>query len=197
MNLAFLGDALDHWKGALFKSLSDTAALRDLRVDLMASDGDAWRAEDRAIFANLIGVQTGQLISHSVGLDERERYFGEIDHTGDLFLDPDTGVATGRVSKPERYIFPSEVNQLLDASPARILVVYQHVRAQKVRIRVDSVLDGLGEASGRFFWVVYESGTVAMLFLSRTKNRSDAVSAHFHAMLGAHGKKRIREGAAT
>jgi len=38
MNLRYLGDALDHWKGSLFESLQQANILHDFAVDAMASD---------------------------------------------------------------------------------------------------------------------------------------------------------------
>lgn len=46
-------------------------------------------------------------------LTSRNRYFAEIQHQGDLFLDPDTGIATGRVAHPEHYVRPREIWSLL------------------------------------------------------------------------------------
>jgi hypothetical protein len=192
LNLQFLGDALDHWKGSLFESLRMAEALRDFAVDPMASDLDSWRQEDFKLFARLLRITPAQIIRHRVTLEERVKYFGEISHRGDLFLDPDTGVATGPVKKALRYVNPSEIGQLLNGSPNRLLIVYQHVRGQPVASRVDEVLDTLRHEIGGFSWCSYESGTVAMLFLARLPMRTAAIAEHFEALLGRHAAGRIR-----
>jgi hypothetical protein len=38
LNLIYLGDALDHWKGSLFESLQQEKAVQGLAVDPMTSD---------------------------------------------------------------------------------------------------------------------------------------------------------------
>jgi len=136
LNLNFLGDALDHWKGSLFESLQEAQVLQDFAVDPMASDLGSWNSEDFLILARLLRITPAQIIRHQVSLRERARYFGEISHRGDLFLDPDTGVATRRVKDHCRYVNPPEIGVLLDASPDRLLAVYQHVRAQRVSERI-------------------------------------------------------------
>lgn len=163
MNLAFLGDALDHWKGSLFETLQQSNVLRNLAVDAMASDWSAWQPEDVLLYARLLGIDKSQLIKHNVPLASRKRYFDEIEHTGDLFLDPDTGIATWKVKNISRYIRPSEIGLLLGDSD-RLLAIYQHVRAQAVSRRVDAVCRALNGAIDGCNWSSYESGTVAMIF---------------------------------
>ena len=50
MNLDFLGDALDHWKGSLFQSLCAAQVLRDFTVDPMATDQESWKEADFDVF---------------------------------------------------------------------------------------------------------------------------------------------------
>lgn len=190
MNLDFLGDALDHWKGSLFESLQEAHALRDFGVDPMASD--SWRQEDFRLYARLLRIGRSQIIRHHATLEDRAEYFSQISHQGDLFLDPDTGVATGRVKHPQRYVKPSEIGQLLDCSTDRLLVVYQHVRGRQVAGRVKDVMQTLERVIGNFHACSYESGTVAMLFLSRAPERTERVEKHFVALLGRHAADRIQ-----
>ena len=197
MNLRFLGDALDHWKGSLIGSLQDAGILRSLFLDPMASDATSWRPEDVEVYARLLRVDRSQIVEHRVNLNERDAYFHEIPSTDDLFLDPDTGIATGAVREPTRYVTPPEVWRLFQVSENRLLLVYQHVRAQKVSDRVDKVLAALWHHSGgQCGWCSYESAGVAMLFLARQPERTAALVAHFHQLLGRHGKGRIRDGGA-
>ncbi len=195
VNLAFLGDAFDHWKGSLFESLHGAGIIRGFSVDPMTTDSGQWEQEDVALYARLLRIQRSQLIQHTVSLaDDREVYFAEIRHSGDLFLDPDTGVATSAVRKPERYVTPAEIGQLLNAQSGRLVIVYQHVRAQHVAARVDSVLNTIGKEVGAISWSSYESGTVAILFVSRESGRTTEVAGHFRSLLGRHANNRIREG---
>lgn len=190
MNLQFLGDALDHWKGSLFESLQKAQLLRDFAADPMVSDFDSWQEEDFKLLARLLRVMPNQIIRHLIRLQNRAKYFAEISHRGDLFLDPDTGVATGRVKKA--HVSPAEIVQLLDNSPERLLVIYQHVRAKSVAQRIDEVMNSLKHAIGEFSACSYESGTVAMLFLARKPARIAEVVGHFQTFLGCHAAGRIR-----
>lgn len=188
----YLGDALDHWKGSIFAELQTTDILRDFAVDPMVGDAASWKATDWSLLSKLLKVQQQQILSHGLTLDDdRCAYFKEVTHTGDLFLDPDTGIATGRVKNPTQYLFPAEIFQLLDAHEPRLLVVYQHIRAQKTRTRLEKIISVLRHHSSEFACCSYESSTVAMLFLSRDVQRVKHVSEYFQKMLGRHSANRI------
>jgi hypothetical protein len=189
VNLAFLGDALDPWKGSLFESLQQSSVLRDFAVDPMASDWSAWRPEDVLLFTRLLRIDKSQLIPHNVCLASRQQYFGEIEHTGDLFLDPDTGIATGKGNI--KHVRPAEIALLLRDSD-RLLAVYQHGARGKTSHRVDEVCRVLNGAIADCKWSSYESGTVAMVFLSRSHERVAKVTAHFRHLLGRHAAGRIQ-----
>lgn len=194
MNLTYLGDALDHWKGSLFEFLESAGFLRGFSVDPMASDGANWRANDFKLFARLLRVTDVQILRHEFPLTERRRYFAEITHRGDLFLDPDTGIDTGGGSPISKYIKPQELAALLENSGGRVVAVYQHVRAQKTSARIDGCLRALADVADGVGWCSYESGTVAMVFLSRDATRTNAIADGFGQFLGKHAKGRIRAG---
>lgn len=192
MNLKYIGDALDHWKGSIIESLSKAKVLRNFAVDPMASDLRLWAPHDHEVFAKLLRIKKSQIIQHISTLDDRTQYFGEISHTGDLFLDPDTGVATGRVSDRRSYVFPSEIEGLLSMQSDRVLSIYQHVRAKRVTDRLDEVIATLTNECGGFEWCTYESGTVGMLFVSRESARATGIAKQFQRTLGRHAAGRIR-----
>ena len=192
MNRTFLGDALDHWKGSLFESLRKSKLLKDFAVDPMASDWSDWQPRDKSAFAHLLRIDESQLISPEVGLlGRRKQHFDEIEHKGDLFLDPDTGIATGNVKNMNQYVRSEEIEMLL-RDFSRLLAVYQHVSRQQVRDRVDAVCSKLNKDIDGVYWSSYESATVAMLFLSRSHQRVDEVAEHFKGVLGQHAGARIR-----
>lgn len=194
MNLAYLGDALDHWKGSLFEFLVGERLLRDFAVDPMATDGDQWTPDDFALFARLLRIGEPQILRHKSSLAARSRYFAEIEHRGDLFLDPDTGIDTGGGSPVEKYLKPRELAALLESPKTRVVAVYQHVRAQKTRVRVDACLRVLIDVVGGAGWCSYESGTVAMLFLSHDAARTITIAEAFGRLLGRHAEGRVRRG---
>lgn len=192
MNLRYLGDALDHWKGSLLHFLSSEQLLSRLAVDPMATDGDMWTASDYGLFARLLRVQDSQILRHRTRVSDREHYFAEIDHNGDLFLDPDTGIDTGRASPAANYIRPAELARLLVAEESRVISVYQHIRGRQCTARVDACISALAVECDRFGWCSYESATVAMLFMSRNAGRTAAIANGFGGLLGRHVKLRVR-----
>lgn len=192
MNLRYLGDALDHWKGSLFESLQRAALLHHLAVDAMATDPEHWRLADFSLLAQLLRVQRRQIIDHRQTLaDDRTGYFSEIEHEYDLFLDPDTGVATGKVRDKSQYLLPGEIHDLLSRQPDRVVAVYQHAsRRKKIRDRLQEVVSALEQSGQPFSCCSYESGTVAMLFLSRNPERVNRIHQHFGDLLGEHARRR-------
>src|SRR5579872_798805 len=106
MNLDYLGDALDHWKGSLFEYLRAKNLLRDFVVDPMATDRERWHEADFSLFARLLRIGPDQIIRHEASLLARAQYFAEIAPGGDIFLDPDTGIATSGSSEAAKYVRP-------------------------------------------------------------------------------------------
>jgi hypothetical protein len=105
----------------------------------------------------------------------RRRYFLNIPRTGDLFLDPDTGITTGD-STHENYLRPRELFELMETEKDRLVTVYQHsAHGSKMRERVKSVLAKLAEQKKPFACSSYESNTVALLFFSMTAERTQSV----------------------
>jgi hypothetical protein len=180
----------------LLEYLREMGALRNFAVDPMASDLTSWTPDDYGVFVRLMRISRKELIEHHSSLVNRTAYFEEISHPGDLFLDPDTGIATGRVNDRRCYVFPQEIGRLLDAPTGRLLAIYQHVRAKRVTDRLNEVLGTLERLIGSFSWCSYESGNVAMLFLSRDPARSQRVADCFKTVLGRHAAARIRSSTA-
>ncbi len=190
MNLKFLGDALDHWKGSTFEALRRSHLLHDFRVDAMASDSEKWKDPDNRLYAKLLRIDQHQLIVHKCTLsDNRNKYFKEIPGDGDLFLDPDTGFKTGPVKSPQQYLAPAEFLDLLKRD--RIVAAYQHVRAKNTRDRVEKVIQVLHYEHSGFTCTSYESGTVALLFFGLHHTRIEAIRNFFQVLLGKHADKRV------
>jgi len=94
MNVTFLGDALDFWKGCLFSRLRAEQLLRNLVVEPLLTDFQDWHPNEFALYAELLAVDI-QVIHHEDQhqlATDRVAYLAEIeDIDGDVFLDPDTG----------------------------------------------------------------------------------------------------------
>jgi hypothetical protein len=194
MNLDYLGDALDHWKGSLFEYLQGESLLRDFAVDPMATDREPWNEADFSLFARLLRIGRHQVIPHEVSLLARARYFAEIVHCGDVFLDPDTGIATSSSSQAAKYVRPKELATLLAFSRGRVVAVYQHIRAQKACVRVDRCLAAIAKEIDAAGWCSYESPTVVMLFLCDADTRTREIARALKDLLGRHAERRVRSG---
>ena len=125
MNSKYLGDALDHWKGSLISALSQKKLIRNIVVEPMITDATAWLREDLNTYKRLLNLDSTRSICHgnSTFLGKRDKYFTKLLKVGDVFLDPDTGIATGDASKV--HIKISELGKLIIDSD-RVLMVYQH-----------------------------------------------------------------------
>jgi hypothetical protein len=97
------------------------------------------------------------------------------------------------VAHPEKYVRPRDICSILLGGSNRLVVVYQHVRARKVAARIDEVLVSVA-GTALLPWCSYESGTVAMLFLSRAEHRTHDIASALGERLGRHAAKRIRYG---
>jgi len=198
MNLDYLGDALDHWKGSLFAYLQSEGALRNFAVDAMATDLVPWNEGAFRVFARLLRINGDQIIQHEESLlRARDRYLSEITHGGDIFLDPDTGIATGgrkQIKQIEKYVRPTDLAMLLRSNSGRVVAVYQHVRAQKTCKRVDACRAAIENEIDAFGWCSYESATVAILFLCDNDARTHEIENAFKKLLGSHAKRRVRSG---
>jgi hypothetical protein len=160
----------------------------------MVTDSDNWDEADWKLFARLLRIERTQIVSHSCNItNDRKRYFAELKHPADLFLDPDTGIATGKMTGKSRaqYVMPEELLALVSAAAGRVVVVYQHIRARKTRHRLNDILTLLKDQNLPFSCCSYESGTVAMLFFSNERVRVSAVYEEFNDFLGARAACRI------
>ena len=68
MNLLYLGDALDHWKGSLLERLQHAKLLTGLAADAMASDAQDWTPPDWQLFSTLLRLTPSQILTHSAQL---------------------------------------------------------------------------------------------------------------------------------
>lgn len=193
MRLQFLGDALDHWKGSLFQRLCGEGLLKNLHVEPMITDSRIWTLEELCAYTVLLNIKDRNFILHSdtTFTGNRLDYFNSIQHQGDLFLDPDTGIATGNPNR--RHITIQEIELLLNKNPNRVLVIYQHTR-QGITMsqRVDEVIKSLLREINDISCTSYESALVAMIFVSKRKERIKSINRYLHGLLCHAVKNRVR-----
>jgi hypothetical protein len=190
MNLQFLGDAFDYWKGSVFLRLQKEGVLNNFAVDPMLTDPGDWHTDDFRLYGNLLQIRSKQILHHKTELQgDRDKYWAEIMHTGDLFVDPDTGITSRDAGHAEKYIRIKEVRHLLDEKSSRILCIYQHIRAKKTRDRVRELTAAFTEF--KIYCCSYETPSVAMLFVSRKQSQIRHVNTYFNSYLGHHSDIRV------
>ncbi|MGD0827224.1 MAG: hypothetical protein ABSA09_03970 [Desulfobaccales bacterium] len=194
MKLEFLGDALDHWKGSVFEGLQSSNVLNGFRVDAMISDIGNWAPEHLSLYAKLLRVKSHKIVEHKGTLDRnRKEYFDEIPRSGDLFLDPDTGImpcSGGDI----RHLKHEELFSLMNYEGKRVVAVYQHgSHTMSLKSRVEDVLNMLRSVHPNCYCASYYSSScnVTLLFFSFQRNHIESVNRYFHKLLGSHGDKRI------
>jgi hypothetical protein len=116
MNLHYLGDAHDHWKGALFEHLQCEGALQDLMIDRMATDPEEWTEADFRLYARLLRVEPRQIIRDERALASRKNYFGS-------------------GSPIARYVKRKELSELLGPAGGRVIAVYRQSTCPKFTLR--------------------------------------------------------------
>ena len=179
MNREFLGDAQDWWKGGLLRLLTQRGLLANLQVDPRLTDPAAWRSADWALYSDLLGLPTADV-----------RGTGEGTAGHDLFLDPDTGVRTGRVAEEAKYVTPEQVISLLATEPQRVVAIYQYVRRPPVRSRMEQVVAAFRARADDLCYCSSESRSgVAMLFVSKACDRILAI----HSLFVGFYRRKARE----
>src|ERR1043165_927530 len=119
MNVKYLGDALDHWKGALFAHLVEHHRLSNLVAYPMATDWEAWTDDDYRLYARLLRIAPHAVSRSTLQLTSRSRDFVSADRSSDVFLDPNTGIATAGVRNREDYALVEDVCGLLASGDDR------------------------------------------------------------------------------
>jgi len=192
MKLEFLGDALDHFKGSVFEALQSSNILENFLVDGMISDIDNWAPEHLSLYANLLRVKRHQIVEHKAHLDiNRKSYFDEIPQSGDLFLDPDTGIKTSPVNEVQKYLKKEELLSLMKSQKQRVVAVYQHKSRKDLKLRVDDILKYLRLGEPDCNCLSYLAGNVALLFFCFQPERIEAIRGHFHKFLGSRSDNRV------
>ncbi len=218
MKRKYLGDSLDHVKRTVIAGCEEAGAA-GVHVLPMVTDDPTWPPDDPAwdSYAWLLGLDRKFL--RNVGLpfafvrdrslkpkeqkarwiSVREAYFaaaGGFD--GDLFLDPDTGLAFGGVEaaylkgrpkpKDPAYVHRHELEKLT-AGTDRLVVLYQHKHLGDPEGYLDKAKERLGEKGLESFgyWLTH----ISIMFISRSAARLKPVRSYFERRL-AGGKHRIR-----
>ncbi|MBW2647795.1 MAG: hypothetical protein JRE23_16815 [Deltaproteobacteria bacterium] len=170
MNSKFLGDALDHWKGSLISILSSKSLIRNIVVEPMITDVRPWSTDDLETYGRLLRLESKSQICHGQSMfsGRRDEYFDGVPYDGDVFLDPDTGIAIGNGGR--KHVKVHELGNLL-AKSDRVLIVYQHSARGSFHERLLKILDEVSHHIHGVYCTIYECGRVAAFFVSRDGTR--------------------------
>jgi hypothetical protein len=183
MRRIWLGDALDFWKGTFLDVLrSSLHPPRSVRVLPMFNDA-GWTAKEIDSYASILGVPPAALLSTArLTKPTRKSYFSAwVQLDDDVFVDPDTGVATAR---PElSHVTPSEVFAMLSAD--NVVAVYQHRPRGDGAEWLARYVQLLSDTATGAATIGYESAQVGMLFVTKSPERKAAVRLSLALRLGA------------
>ena len=189
MKKQFLGDVFDHWKGCLIELLLQERLILDLAIEPMITDVNPWSEGDLKTYKKLLKVSSNTLICHHNQIFEgpRRDYFNRIQHSGDIFFDPDTGIATG--SAKRKHIKITEIDDLLNSN--RLFLVYQHSAHGSFHIRLQLIGNQLKKSIQNVCLCVYECGQVAMFFISLDEERLSKIQESLRTFLSGTAASRI------
>jgi len=188
MNLAHLGDALDHWKGSLIELIGG----KDMRVVPMFTDDNPWAEQQIEVYARLLHLNPGDVLKKDLRFcaSTRHDYFHDLGEH-DLFLDPDTGVAPDDNGATEKHVLASEIAGLVAVAPSRLLLIYQHASRDKEGLpkKLKSLHSTKGLNTCDIF--AYDSGAVSVVVISQNRERAQGALARLQCWLGPIAATRI------
>lgn len=187
MNLKHLGDAFDHWKGSVLKLIPS----QNLQIVPMFTDRRKWSQRHRIAYANLLQRKQEDIWrpTKQFSNETRGHYFDNMGDS-DLFLDPDTGIASGKRAK-DSHLRVSEISSLLKKSKRRVLFIYQHSSRKKDWLtRKLETLRSTTDLKGSSMFA-YDSGPVSMIIISMSKTRVGEARRRLRHSLGPISRSRI------
>ncbi len=189
MNSENLGDAFDHWKGALIQRLEAQILLRDIAAVPMITDKTVWNSQKVMTYSQLLNLKSSESVKQADKVfrgnkKERVAYFASVSHRGDLFLDPDIGVSISPSTEDRKHITICEIKKLLDNNRNdRVILVYQHRGREQFSNRLEQIITALKQKNRKLSSVTYECGFVAMLFFSYNETRIRDIKNYFKKIL--------------
>jgi len=190
VNSQFLGDALDHWKGSIISLLLSKQLTQNIVAEPMITDLQPWQREDIDTYGRLVSRELLCPICHggSTFSGRREDYFNEIPQYGDVFLDPDIGIALGKATR--KHVKITEIKKLLGQSN-RVVMVYQHSGHEDFHQRLLTIKNKISGAIPNVHCIVYQCGQVAMFFISSSDSRIAEIKNALQELLRGTARRRI------
>ena len=180
MNLKYLGDAMDFWKGGVIYRIKKWGF--NLKVlPCFTNAPPMWKPPSAYLnlYCKILNISVPDILNPSSQFPTSPRadYFNNLP-TDDLFIDPDTGIHIG--SKPQKtHISTSDLNTLLKIKEERLLFVYQHSsRSKKYLNKTVKAVSKSKDLPGVNAFGYY-AGSVSLVVLSKDKNRLNKIKTLF------------------
>ena len=156
----------------------------------MITDELPWSENDIETYGRLLRLESSNQICHSQSTfsGKRNEYFALLPDTTDLFLDPDTGIATA--SARRKHVKTSELGRLL-ANSDRVLMVYQHSARGSFQDRLGEITDTVFRHIENVYCGTYACGQVAVFFLSLNRVRIEEICKALKEHLRGTAESRI------
>ena len=197
MNSKHLGDAFDHWKGAIIQR-TERVFGEKIAVIPMVTDDKPWDNKMKEAYSQLINVDRELILDwNQLTKENRKWYFQNIFnryYPGDLFIDPDIGVTLEKYEHDPKYLRVDEIKILLDNGKVfnRVILIYQHRPRELLSERVKKITDNIRREVEKLDAVTYECGDVAMLFFSYDRDRLKRIENHLVKMLSSDPLNRVK-----
>ena len=158
----------------------------------MITDVRPWSKEDLETYRRLLKLESTSPICHrqSTFSGRRDEYFDGVPEGGDVFLDPDTGIATGNGRR--EHVKVLELGKLLSKSD-RVLMVYQHSARGPFHKRLLEITDIVSHDIPSVHFTIYECGRVAVFFISLNRARIHEIQNALKIYLRGTAERRVWE----
>ena len=145
---------------------------------------DSWNRQQVSAYSNLLHLKVSKILLADVKFNgnkyDRNQYFESISHTGDLFIDPDTGVSISK--NDSKHINVSEIKALLKDD--RAILIYQHKwQGEQFSKTIKKIVGEVRSEMKKIGVAAYDCGNVAMLFMSYDKGRIIKIADYFEEIL--------------
>jgi hypothetical protein len=222
MDSKHLGDAFDHWKGAIIQLLEPK--LQNLAAVPMITNERGWGKQEQKLstYSRLLNIDEelifqsnrkfrghmdndrySQVIDHFTSHTDKNHYFQQVNYSGDLFLDPDTGLAFSPFTyKGNKHVTPNEIKCLLDKDNknVRVIMVYQQSRQGQKKSEEQNYLEKIikyalaqiGSQNSPCYACTYCCSQVSMLFFSKNKGRIVQIKQYLRKELPYQAKRRVK-----
>ncbi len=181
MNLQFLGNAPRSLERITLRVAAAAGELTSFVVDPMATGLPLWRPDDFNLFAKLLRVSARKFLSINIRWLTARLISTRSPMTATC---PWTPTPVWRLGGLRKTVGPAKSRACLIRRLACLRFISTYALSVFAIVWTAFCTSCLHQHQSSCHWCSYESGTVAMLFLSLSRTRIDSVCGHFARLLG-------------